>query len=100
MKRETARIYKVTCAEAYRMDEQGVGYSLNPWGSDTRYYTGYDDGGKTYTLPKGCHKGTGIDGELHIYDPQGDHCEIIAQNSGPAIVAGNGSIYQLQEVAE
>lgn len=35
--------YKITVTQAYRMEEQGTRYSLDPWGSDTEYYQGYDE---------------------------------------------------------
>ena len=97
-KRETARIYKVTCVEAYMMSEQGTGYSLDPWGTDTRYYKGYDDGGKEYLVPVGYHVGTDESGTLRIYDRGGYPCEIISQDGGPALATGTGDILQMQEV--
>jgi len=40
---KTIKAYRVTCTEAYMMDEQGTGYSFSPWGQDTDRYKGYDE---------------------------------------------------------
>jgi len=98
MTREIVRVYAVTCVEAYMMSERGSGYSLDPWGTDTRYYKGYDDGGKEYLVPAGYHVGTDGSGARRIYDQDGYPCEIISQDGGPALATGAGSIVRLQEV--
>lgn len=35
--------HKVTCTQGYRIDEQGTGYSLQPWGQNTPYFEGYSE---------------------------------------------------------
>jgi len=37
---KTIDAYRVTVTQSYRMDEQGTGYSLQPWQGDGRYYDG------------------------------------------------------------
>lgn len=84
---KTVKLYKVTCTKAYMMSEQGCGYSLIPWGSDTSYYEGYDDGGKEYALPDGYKIGESDAGDLAIYDADNKHCDIVTHKSGfPQIV--------------
>lgn len=89
---QKVKIYKATCTRGYRMDEQGEGYSLYPWGEDTRYYEGYDDGGQMYILPDGYRVGESVHGELCIYNSKDSYCPLIKQYNSPAIVDGNGAI--------
>lgn len=49
----TITIYKVTCHKGYKMSDAGANYSYEPWGHDTPYFEGWDDGGKVYDLPEG-----------------------------------------------
>jgi len=48
---KTVTLYKVEVTKAYQMREEGTHYSLEPWGDNTAYYEGTDDGGKEYALP-------------------------------------------------
>jgi len=86
----TATIYKVTCTKAYMMSEQGTGYSLQPWGNNTVDYEGYDDGGKTYTLPDGYEVAESNGGTLELYNPQGERVQIMDDHGHPAVVTGIG----------
>ena len=79
---QTARLYLVTCDNGYMMDEQGSHYSLTPWGNDTRYYQGHDDGGVLYNLPAGYHVGIGKDEQEHIYNSADCPAEIVTHSSG------------------
>lgn len=57
------------------MSEQGEGFSLQPWGRNTPYYQGYDDGGKEYLLPAGFEVAETQFGEKAIYHGN-DYCEL------------------------
>ena len=78
----TVKIYKRTCTKGYMMDEQGETYSLTPWGDDTPYYTGYDDGGEDYILPDNYELGETTSGEKAIFGPDGAYCDIYMHSSG------------------
>jgi hypothetical protein len=92
---DTVKIYTVTTRKAYRMDEQGTRYTLRPWGKNTEYYEGYDDGGKDYTLPEGIHVDQNIADELMLWDAQGRHHELVDGSRGPAIMDASGKIIPL-----
>ena len=90
------KIYKNTCTKAYMMAEQGSGFSLRPWGNNTEYYEGGDDGGIDYVLPAGfvcaesCTPGT-----LEIYE--GDYPSTLTSLFGtPAIIDRSGKQHRLQ----
>ena len=87
---KTIKIYKVTNTEAYMMSEIGSGYSLYPYGKQTRYYKGYDDGGVDYIIPDGYTVEEGNDERLHFYDDKGNFCELVSRFSKPAIVTDDG----------
>lgn len=94
----TVTIYKVTCTEGYMMDEQGTGFSLEPWGRDTTYYKGYDDGGKEYLLPVGYEVGETKYDEPAIYLDGTYYCDIVRDTGGiPTLVSSRG-IVPLREV--
>lgn len=78
---KTVILYFVTCTRGYMADERGSGYSLRPWGNNTEYYEGDDDGGKHYELPEGYHIAESVSGEYKIYDPQNRYCDIIEHSS-------------------
>jgi len=48
---KTVILYNIEITKAYQMREQGTRYGLEPWGDNTTYYEGTDDGGKEYALP-------------------------------------------------
>lgn len=79
------KIYVVECTQAYSMSEQGVGFSLRPWGDDTEYYQGDDDGGTYYDLPENYELSETKYGEPAIYRKDDDgnycHCNIVHQDS-------------------
>jgi len=66
--------------------------SLAPWGSDTTYYEGTDDGGVEYALPDGYKVAECNGGSLEIYAPDGSHCTLVTAGSGPAIATWEGII--------
>jgi hypothetical protein len=80
-----AKIYKITVTKAYRMDEQGEGYSLKPWEGDNIDYSGYDDGGKLYELPEGYEVAESTGAGLQIYGPDGKHCILGKKFESPCI---------------
>jgi hypothetical protein len=82
----TVKIYKVTITKGYMMREQGEGFSLNPWNGNNVDYEGFDDGGKEYILPEGYEIATGNDEQQHIYDANGNYCELVKYNNCPAII--------------
>ena len=93
------RIYKVTITKSYMADEQGVGYSLRPWGNDTDYYQGYDDGGQWYNLPERYSVKPSNAGLIEIYgaeefQPMGT-VELCDCESGPAILTADGTVIPL-----
>lgn len=79
-------LYRITCTEAYRMDETGIRYALRPWGNNTEYYRGEDDGGQEYRLPDGYTLDETADGQPAIFSPDGAHCRLFTQRGLPAIV--------------
>lgn len=74
--RKVVTLYKTTITTAYMIGEEGTRYRLTPWGANTRYYEGYDDGGNRYYLPHGYTVGMDYTNQLHIYDPSGLPCEL------------------------
>lgn len=53
-----------------------------------REYEGYDDGGMEYELPAGYEVAQGNDEQPHIYDPNGNPCDIVTHSSGrPQLVS-------------
>lgn len=92
----TTKIYHNTCTKAYMMSEQGSGFSLRPFGNNTEYYEGFDDGGVDYVLPNGfaiaesCCPGT-----FEIY--QGDYPATLTSLFGvPSIIDRAGKHHRLQ----
>lgn len=84
----TVKIYKVERTRAYQMAELGAGYSLRPWGNNTPYYDGDDDGGQEYVLPDGYEVAMSGVGTEEIYDRSGRCCAIVAHSSGrPQLVS-------------
>ena len=85
-------VYQITCDRAYAMYEQGTGYSLAPWGENTEYYEGDDDGGTVYILPDGYQVGTTSGGyELVVWDDKGSGCTITGSKS-PHLQSSNRSV--------
>jgi hypothetical protein len=81
------KIYTITCTQGFQMAEQGTNYSLTPWGNDTVYYKGFDDGGKDYELPEGFEVAETNDGTPAIYKGN-DHYDLYKQFNSPAITNG------------
>lgn len=82
---KTVTIYKITSTQAYSMKETGERYSLQPWGKNTDYYKGFDDGGKEYMIPHGYTVEMGNDEQLHFYDKGGNYVKLITYNGRPAL---------------
>jgi len=66
------------------MAEIGTTYRLEPWGNNTTYYEGTDDGGKEYILPDDGAKWEVADDKVGC--PQlwrnGEHVRIATHSSG------------------
>lgn len=88
----TVTIYKITIDQAYMMSEQGEGFGLRGWSGDDGYYSGWDDGGKEYVLPKGYHVAEGgpLPGEYFIFDADDRMCDIVMHSSGRPQLVGYG----------
>lgn len=86
----TVTVYKVTVTKAYRAEEIGVGWSLNPWGKNTEYYEGYDDGGSLMELPEGYTYAETKYGTLELYGPDDRRTAIISKQGQPAIITPRG----------
>lgn len=90
-------LYRVTCTKAFVASvEIGSGYRVYPWGDDTSYYEGYDDGGHKYELPAGYCAGETQSGELGIFGPDNVMCHILGTANGPAIVGDYGDLITLR----
>lgn len=75
-------VYRIHCTRAYRMDEQGSRYALAPWGRDTEYYEGSDDGGVIYRLPDGYTVGLISGGyEVAVWDDHGKNCSLTGKTA-------------------
>lgn len=86
----TVTIYQVSVTSGYMASECGTRYSLTPWGSDTEYYTGRDDGGREYVLPDGYTVAKTRLGDEAIYDMEDNECEITTHSSRrPQLVSLN-----------
>lgn len=93
----TITIYTVTCMTAYQIGETGTRYSLGPWGHNTLYYEGYDDGGVRYMLPDGYRLCTShLDGPW-IADSKGQEVYLTDLHDEPALVTGFDSIIRLSK---
>lgn len=90
---KTVKIYKVTCTNAFLASDQGTGFSLSPWGSNTPNYQGYDDGGRDYVLPDGYIIAKSEGGSLGFYDFDDDHCPLDTQHGKPVLLTSAGSRY-------
>lgn len=92
----TVKLYYIHQYEAYRMDETGRHYSLEPYGKNTQYYKGEDDGGRDYELPEGYSVGETKYGELAIFDEKDEHVELCTLNNRPVLITGNGTRWFLR----
>ena len=92
-------IYKTECNKAYSMYEQGNGASLRPWGKNTEYYQGSDDGGKNYILPAGYSLGYIQNGlQQAIFDEKDQHCDISNKNGRIMLISVNRMIEIKQQI--
>ena len=105
----TVTLYKVECTKAYQMSEQGSGYSLSPWsslspwGNNTAYYEGHDDGGRLYALPEGYTLAESQGGTDELFDEGGRPCVIVTHSSGlPELVSLTRSVvlFRVEERGE
>jgi len=83
-------IYEITITAAPMAASCGVGFALEPWGSDTPACCGYDDGGREYALPRDYTVRRSVAGSLAVYDSQGRHCELVRHSSGRPQLVGLG----------
>lgn len=95
---QTVKLFKVTCTKAYEISGQGTRFSLAPWGKDTFYYEGYDDGGADYILPEGYTVAETVCGDLSIYDKRNWHCPICSAKNTPFIYDDFGNEIYLKKV--
>lgn len=93
-------IYRIECTKAYRRDGRGVWYSLEPWGGDTDYFEGADDGGEKYLLPDGYRVGQNNICCLSIYSDDGTAHDLITHQDRPAIVSNDGRVIFLRKVGD
>lgn len=63
--------YRVTITKAYRMDEQGTGYSLTSWSGDTEYYEGEFEPMK-FSIPEDWRVSESVGGDVLLYGPETD----------------------------
>ena len=81
-----ATIYTITVTKAHESSDQGTFFSLDPWGANSLYYEGYDDGGKDFQLPDGIAVGRNRDGVRILYErTSGRAVEICAMDGGPVL---------------
>ena len=78
------KLYHVTQHQAYSILEQGSWFSFEPYGSNSMYYQGYDDGGKDYILPDGYTIGKTQDGETGVFC-DGQYIHIGKHDDMPAL---------------
>jgi hypothetical protein len=81
----TVKIYQLFIENSYEMVVDKTPFSLYPYGKQTLYYKGQDDGGKDYILPDGYEVAIGNDEQPHIYNDKGQYCELHKYNDLPAI---------------
>jgi hypothetical protein len=85
------KIYKITCTKGYQASECGTSFSLRPWGKDTAYYEGHDDGGVMYDLPEGFELAETIDDTPAIYKGN-EHYDLTSYFKSPMITNGDETI--------
>lgn len=81
-----ATIYTITITRASENEEPGTYYSLNPWGANSLYYEGYDDGGKVFSLPKGIAVGRDKNGERILYEKKSGRSVEICDIQGAPVL--------------
>lgn len=92
----TVTIYKITVTKAYMMAEQGSRFGLRPWGGNTEYYEGFDDGGTEYVLPEVFEaEESNTPGTLEIY--VSDYpCTLTNLFGTPALIDRSGGYHRLK----
>jgi len=96
--KQQVKIYKIVCARNISIHDQGAGYSLNPWGSNTTEIEGYDDGGMLYDLEDGYTLSATKYGDRAIYDVDQNHCDIVIHCSGrPQLVSATDKMPVLKQ---
>jgi len=83
--KNTVKIYEIFVHESLEANGEGYHYSLAPWGDNTKYYKGSDDGGLDYILPDGYTVAEDVTGTMQIWNEKGEHCELVGRKY-PAIV--------------
>lgn len=81
---KTVKLYLIKQYEAFSIHAIGERFSLMPWGENTIYDKGYDDGGKEYYLPEGYEVSEDATGYPHIY--YGNTCCELAYNNGYPVI--------------
>ncbi len=85
----TVNIYKIVCTQSTMAADQGTGFSLRPWGTDTDTIKGFDDGGQEYILPDGYSVAESRSKTPEIYNDDDKHCELVVHEpSGKPQIAG------------
>ena len=90
----TATIYRVTTTMGYQMGECGTNYRLDPWGDNTQWYEGYDDGGREYRLPEGYRVVTTALDDRIIVDQRGREADLCTGQNGPEILVADDASYR------
>jgi len=87
----TITLYRNAQRAAYRADEVGEGWSLEPYGDDTEYYSGETVEEEEFVLPEGHRLGETIYGEPAIYRGD-DHCPLVTMQGTPCLCSGGRTL--------
>ena len=82
----TIKLYRCYQYEAIRIDQTGEYFSLTPYGNNTLYFKGYDDGGKEYILPEGYSIGETYYGDTAIFDKDNYYVHLCVKDDSPALI--------------
>ena len=82
---KNVKIYKIYIEQSYEISTDRSAYSLSPWGENTAYYKGDDDGGRDYILPDGYEVALNANDDLTIFNAKAKGCDLIKYNGKPAI---------------
>lgn len=96
-------IYKIDVEKSISMGDQGITYSLEPWGQNTDRIEGSDNGGREYVLPEGFSVAVNSFDRAQIYDRNDRPCEITSggkYKSYPVLVDGNWNTFKLESLKE
>jgi hypothetical protein len=96
----TVKIYTRTITKGQMISECGTFPSLSPWGDNTPYYEGYDDGGVDYQLPDGYEVAPNKYDEMMIWDDKGRHCSLVGDSRGKPMLVSSAKSVKLIEAVE